>query len=201
MGEGPLRETDFAADPFAQFDAWFAEASGALRQPEAIALATADRHGAPSVRMVLLKAWDERGFVFFTNYTSRKGGELAANPRGALVLYWEPLGRQVRAEGAIEHTSDEESDVYFASRPRASQVAAHASDQSQPLADRAELDAAFGELDRRFAGRDVPRPHDWGGFRLVPQEVEFWQHREDRLHDRLVYRREGDGWRLGRLAP
>jgi pyridoxamine 5'-phosphate oxidase len=201
MADAPLREADFAADPFAQFDAWFAEASSALRQPEAIALATADDDGAPSVRMVLLKAWDERGFVFFTNYASRKGGELAANPRGALVVYWEPLGRQVRAEGAVERTSEEESDAYFASRPRLSQIAAHASHQSRPLADRTEIDLAFGRLEQRFADRDVPRPEDWGGFRLVPSAVEFWQHQENRLHDRLVYRRNGDRWRLERLAP
>jgi pyridoxamine 5'-phosphate oxidase len=201
MSDAPLREADFAGDPIAQFDAWFAEASRTLRQPEAIALATADDRGAPSVRMVLLKAWDERGFVFFTNYSSRKGGELAENPRAALVLYWEPLGRQVRAEGAIERTSEEESDRYFASRPRASQIAAHASHQSRPLAERADLDEAFSALEQRFADRDVPRPDTWGGFRLVPSAVEFWQHQENRLHDRLVYRRAGEEWRLERLAP
>ncbi len=201
MADAPLREADFSAEPFAQFDAWFAEASSELAQPEAIALATADDDGAPSVRMVLLKAWDERGFVFFTNYASRKGEELAANRRAALVVYWEPLGRQVRAEGAVERTSDEESDAYFASRPRLSQIAAHASHQSRPLVDRTEIDSAFSELEQRFADRDVPRPEDWGGFRLVPLAVEFWQHQENRLHDRLVYRRAGEGWRLERLAP
>jgi pyridoxamine 5'-phosphate oxidase len=201
MADAPLREADFAPDPFAQFGVWFAAASSSLRQPEAIALATASGDGAPSVRMVLLKAWDERGFVFFTNYTSRKGGELAANPRAALAMYWEPFGRQVRAEGAVERTSDDESDAYFASRPRASQIAAHASHQSRPLAGRSELDAAFNALEQRFAGQDVPRPHLWGGFRLVPAAVEFWQHQENRLHDRLVYRRAKEGWRLERLAP
>jgi pyridoxamine 5'-phosphate oxidase len=201
MADAPLRKADFASDPFAQFGVWFTAASRSLRQPEAIALATANDDGAPSVRMVLLKAWDERGFVFFTNYASRKGGELAGNPRAALVMYWEPLGRQVRAEGAVERTSDDESDAYFASRPRASQIAAHASQQSRPLADRSELDAAFNALERRFAGQDVPRPDLWGGFRLVPAVVEFWQHQENRLHDRLVYRRAREGWHLERLAP
>ncbi len=196
-----LREADFATDPFTQFAAWFAIASGSLRQPEAIALATADASGAPSVRMVLLKHWDERGFVFFTNYASRKGEELAANPRGALVAYWEPLGRQVRAEGAVVRTGAEESDAYFAGRRQRSQLAARASEQSRPLRDRAVLEAAFAALEERFAGAEVPRPSTWGGFRLVPHAVEFWQHQDDRLHDRLVYRREPAGWRLERLAP
>ncbi len=156
MAGEPLVSRAFAPDPFAQFGEWFAEAARTLRQPEAIALATADGDGAPSVRMVLLKLWDERGFVFFTNYASRKGGELAANPRAALVLYWEPLGRQVRAEGAIELASDEESDRYFASRPRPSQLAAFASHQSRPIGARAELDAEVRVLEERFAGSAVP---------------------------------------------
>ncbi len=197
---GILRAADFAPDPFAQFAAWFA-AAGSIRQPEAAALATASADGVPSVRMVLLKGWGEAGFVFFTNYESRKGEELATNPRAALVVHWEPLGRQIRVEGAVERTSEDESDAYFATRPRGSQLAARASHQSRPLADRAEIDAAFVALERRFAGGPVPRPRTWGGFRLVPSAVEFWQHQEHRLHDRLVYRRAGTGWRLERLAP
>jgi len=188
-------------EPFGQFEAWFRQAQAAVGQPEAIALATAGPDGAPSVRMVLLKGWDERGFVFFTNYESAKGAQLAANPRAALALYWEPLGRQVRAEGRIERVSAKESDRYFAGRPRESQLAAHASRQSAVLADRAELEAAVAAAEGRFADRAVPRPQSWGGFRLVPAVVEFWQHRENRLHDRLAYLAQGDGWRLVRLSP
>ena len=201
MADRPLREEDLDADPIVQFGSWFAEAKDAVRQPEAIALATADRDGVPSVRMVLLKGWDERGFVFFTNYASRKGSELAANPHAAFALYWEPLDRQVRVEGGVEPVSEAESDHYFASRPRPSQLAAYASQQSQTLSDRAALEAAVRDLEARYAGRAVPRPGDWGGFRLSPTVIEFWQHRQNRLHDRFAYRRHGDGWRVDRLAP
>jgi pyridoxamine 5'-phosphate oxidase len=196
-----LLERDVDPDPLRQFDAWFREAAAVVRAPEAMAIATAGPDGAPSVRMVLLKGFDERGFVFFTGYGSRKGRELAANGRAALLLYWDPLGRQIRIEGAVERTSPEESERYFSSRPRASQIAALASDQSQPLDSRDELDSRVTELDEELAGREVPLPLEWGGFRLVPDIFEFWQHRENRLHDRLRYRRENDGWTIVRLAP
>jgi pyridoxamine 5'-phosphate oxidase len=201
VADRPLREEDLDPDPIVQFGSWFAEAKDAVRQPEAIALATADRDGVPSVRMVLLKGWDERGFVFFTNYASRKGSELAANPHAAFAVYWEPLDRQVRVEGGVEPVSEAESDHYFASRPRPSQLAAYASQQSQTLSDRAALESAVRDLEARYAGRAVPRPGDWGGFRLSPTVIEFWQHRQNRLHDRFAYRRHGDGWRVDRLAP
>ncbi|HXR53701.1 MAG TPA: pyridoxamine 5'-phosphate oxidase [Acidimicrobiales bacterium] len=201
MADRPLGREDLDADPIVQFGSWFAEAKDAVRQPEAIALATVDRAGVPSVRMVLLKGWDERGFVFFTNYASRKGSELAANPHAAFALYWEPLHRQVRVEGGVEPVSETESDRYFATRPRPSQLAAYASQQSQTLAHRAELESAVRHLEAQYAGRDVPRPGHWGGFRLFPTVIEFWQHRENRLHDRFAYRRDGDRWRVDRLAP
>ncbi len=196
-----LAEGDLASDPLSQFEAWFDEARALVRLPEAVALATADREGVPSVRMVLLKGWDERGFVFYTDGTSRKGAELSANPYAALVVYWDPLGRQVRVEGGVVPVSDEESDRYFAGRPRGSQLAARASHQSAELADRAELDAAVAAETAEHEGADVPRPPEWGGFRVVPHLVEFWQHREDRLHDRLCFRRMGSGWAVVRLSP
>lgn len=198
---GPLDEHDLGPDPMAQFAEWMELARQSVTQPDAVALATADASGAPSVRMVLLKGWDDRGFVVFTNYESRKGHELAANPRAALVVYWEPLGRQVRATGTIERTSEAESDHYFATRPRGSQLAAHASHQSEPLADRIEIEQAFAKVDEQYEGEDVPRPAYWGGLRLVPDAIEFWLHQENRLHDRFVYRRSGGGWRRERLAP
>jgi pyridoxamine-phosphate oxidase len=201
VAEHPLRREDLDADPIIQFGSWFALAKDAVRQPEAIALATADRNGVPSVRMVLLKAWDERGFVFFTNFASRKGSELAENPHAAFALYWEPLDRQVRVEGTVARVGEEESDRYFTSRPRPSQLAAHASRQSETLADRGELEAAARDLEVTYAGREVPRPGHWGGLLLSPIVIEFWQHRENRLHDRFAYRRVGDRWLVDRLAP
>jgi pyridoxamine 5'-phosphate oxidase len=192
----PLREADVASDPLDQFRAWFAEATSAVDVPEAVALATATPDGAPSARMVLLKRADERGFAFVSGYESRKGRELAANPRAALLFYWHPLGRQVRVEGLVERLPPAESDHYFASRPPASRVSAAASPQSEVIPSREALEARVREL----AG-DVQRPPNWGGFVLVPQTYEFWQHRDDRLHDRLRYRRDGERWVLERLAP
>jgi len=195
---GVLRSSDLHADPLEQFRRWFAEAEGAgIRAPNAMALAT----GGPSVRMVLLKEADERGFVFFTGYLSRKAAELAANPRAALLFYWDPLGRQVRVEGDVERVTDAESDAYFAMRPRGAQFAALASRQSSVLSGRDELDARVAELERAHDGREVPRPDHWGGFRIVPDSYEFWQHRDDRRHDRLRYRPEGDAWVVERLWP
>ena len=197
----PLREGDVDPDPLVQFDRWFAAATPLVRMPEAMALATAGPDGRPSVRMVLLKAHGPDGFVFHTNYTSQKGAELAANPHSALLFHWDPLGRQVRIEGDVAPLDGAESDAYFATRPRGAQLAAHASAQSETVADRAALDAAVREAEARFAGREVPRPAGWGGYRLTPSVFEFWQNREDRLHDRLRYRRDGRGWLLERLQP
>jgi pyridoxamine 5'-phosphate oxidase len=196
-----MEERDLDPDPLRQFQRWFEAARGTdLPAPEAMALATATPEGRPSVRMVLLKSADERGFAFHTNYESRKADELAANPHAALLFHWQPLGRQVRVEGGVERVSSEESEAYFRTRPLGSRLAAWASPQSRPLADRAELDRLYAEAKERF-GEDVPLPPTWGGFRLVADAYEFWQHGEDRLHDRVRYERDGDGWSLTRLAP
>jgi pyridoxamine 5'-phosphate oxidase len=199
----PLLETDVDGDPLRQFAAWFGDAQRAgLEMPEAAALATATAGGAPSVRMVLVKHFDERGFVFFSNYDSRKAQELAANPRAALLFHWEPLGRQVRIEGAAAQTSAEESARYVRSRPRGSQLSALASPQSQPVESRQVLEERVVELAARHAGGDLPLPEAWGGFRVTAERYEFWQHRPDRLHDRLRYMLVADGgWRIERLAP
>ena len=199
----PLREVDVDRDPLRQFAGWFAQAAAAgVRAPEAAALATATTDGLPSVRMVLVKQADADGFVFYSNYESRKGAELAANPHAALVFYWDPLGRQVRVEGRVERTSAAESADYVRSRPRASQLSALASPQSAVIEGRGQLEARVGELAARYERAELPLPDSWGGYRLLPQTFEFWQHREDRLHDRLRYTRGRDGrWQLGRLAP
>lgn len=166
-----------------------------------MALATATPDGRPSARMVLLKQADERGFAFHTNYESRKGDELAANPRAALLFHWRPPGRQVRVEGRVERVSAEESEVYFHTRPLGSRIAAWASPQSRPLPGRAELERLYEEASSRFPGEDVPLPSHWGGFRLVPDAYEFWEHAENRLHDRVRYERGGAAWTRERLAP
>lgn len=197
-----LGEGDVAADPIAQFLAWFDDAQAAeLREPNAMTLATATPDGAPSARIVLLKGVDERGFVFYTDYRSRKGEELAANPRAALVFHWAELERQVRVTGTVARVSREESEAYYRTRPVGSRIGAWASHQSRPIAGRAELEAREAELARRYADGDVPLPPHWGGYRVAPETVEFWQGRPSRLHDRLRYVREEGGWRVERLAP
>ncbi|MBD0290607.1 MAG: pyridoxamine 5'-phosphate oxidase [Thermoleophilia bacterium] len=197
-----LREDEVDRDPIVQVRAWLADAVAAgVHLPEAVALATVSAAGAPSVRMVLLKEVDERGFVFFTNRSSRKGRELEAVARAALVAYWAPLGRQVRAEGPVAPVPDAESDAYFATRPRGSQIAAWASPQSARVAGRSELDRRVADAEARHGVGPVPRPPFWGGYRLSPEAIELWQHRESRLHDRLLYSRTERGWALTRLGP
>jgi pyridoxamine 5'-phosphate oxidase len=199
----PLRERDVDPDPFRQFSAWFEEARVAgVRAPEAAALATATADGAPSVRMVLVKQAGPPGFVFYSNYESRKGRELQANPRAALLFNWDALGRQVRIEGPVQRLDSLESARYIRSRPRASQLSALASPQSRPIASRELLERRVADLAAEHEGAEPPIPEAWGGYRLQPEAFEFWQHREDRLHDRLRYEPEADGgWRLERLAP
>jgi len=188
-------------EPLAPFRRWLDEAWKGEPNAHAMTLATTTSDGRPSARAVLLKGLDERGYVFYTNLESRKSKELLANPHAALCFLWKSLDRQVRVEGFVELAADEEADAYFASRPRDSQIGAWASDQSQPLASRAELERRVDEFSRRFGEGEVPRPPYWSGFRVVPQRVEFWQERPSRLHDRILFIREGDVWRRERLFP
>jgi pyridoxamine 5'-phosphate oxidase len=189
-------------DPFELFRAWYDEArTTEINDSNAMALATADAQGRPSVRMVLLKGYDARGFVFYTNREGRKAAELAANPRAALLFHWKTLRRQVRIEGPVSHVSDEESDAYFASRSRDSQLGAWASDQSRPLDARETFERRYEEVRQRFEGQDVPRPPHWGGYRVAPERIEFWLDREHRLHERRLFVRDGAGWREGLLYP
>jgi pyridoxamine 5'-phosphate oxidase len=200
-GAGHLDDARVSTTWWDLFELWFAAAAG-LDQPHAVVLATADAQGRPRARNVLIKSWDRDGFVWATNYDSRKGHDLATNPYAALCFSWIPLERQVMVQGGVKVVAAAESDAIFAARPRGAQVAAWASPQSQPLpGGRAELDARRAEVETRFAGRPVDRPANWGGYRLVPDVVEFWQGRPDRMHDRIGYRRDGQGWVAERLAP
>jgi pyridoxamine 5'-phosphate oxidase len=199
---GALDEQNVPDSPFILFEEWWARAREAgLKEPNAMAMATATPDGVPSCRMVLLKGFDERGFVFYTNYESRKGRELAANPRAALTLYWDVLERQVRVCGTVERVEPELSDAYFHSRPPGSRMGAAVSRQSAILQDRLELESAMTELTARFPEGDPPRPPWWGGYRVKPEEIEFWQGRRSRLHDRLRYQRAAGGWVRDRLSP
>jgi pyridoxamine 5'-phosphate oxidase len=199
---GGLAESDLAADPIAMFERWYADSVAAgLHEPNAMAVATASPEGVPSSRFVLLKGVSADGFVFFTNLRSRKGHELLANPRCALLFPWHPLERQVRVEGHAVELPRADVEAYFAVRPRGSQLGAWASHQSQVVRDRAALDEDYAAAEARFEGTDVAVPEEWGGFRVHPEVVEFWQGRTGRMHDRLVYRRADDGWATERLAP
>jgi pyridoxamine 5'-phosphate oxidase len=190
------------SDPIVRFQESFARASASeVFAAERAALATADAHGKPSVRFVLLKEVDPRGFAFFTNFDSRKGRELAKNPRAALAFHWSSTGEQVRVEGHVERVSESEADAYFATRPRGSQLGAWASQQSAAIASREELEQRVERLEREYAERAIPRPEFWGGFRIVPSAIEFWHDRSDRLHDRILYTRTASGWTLTRLSP
>jgi pyridoxamine 5'-phosphate oxidase len=193
-------ELDLDPDPLRQFERWFEDARAGIPVPEAVALATATPDGRPSARMVLLKGADGRGFSFYTNSESRKGRELEENPRAALLFHWQPLGRQVRIEGSVERVPDDEAAAYFRTRPLGSRLAAWASPQSRPLADRAELERLYAEASSRYAG-EPPLPPHWGGYRLLPDAYEFWEHGDDRLHDRVRYERDAVGWSRTRLAP
>lgn len=197
-----LDEDSLDPDPIAQFKIWFEEARAAGElDPDAMTLATSTRGGEVSARIVLLRGLSERGFVFFSNYDSRKGRQIDENARAALVFYWATLNRQVRVEGSVHRVENNESEAYFKTRPRGSQIGAWASPQSSEIENRKVLEAMVGDLERRFADREVPVPPNWGGYRVIPESIEFWQGRESRLHDRIVYRRMKDSWKTARLAP
>jgi pyridoxamine 5'-phosphate oxidase len=197
-----LNKTDVHPDPIVQFHEWFEKVIDAdLHEPNAMILATVTADGKPSARTVLLKGYDERGFIFYTNYEGRKANEIEANPRCSILFYWGELERQVRIEGRASRLSGEESDAYFASRPRGSRLAAWASEQSSPVENRSVLEERVRALEDEYEGREIPRPPFWGGYRVEPNTIEFWQGRENRLHDRLVYRREDGAWRIERLQP
>jgi pyridoxamine 5'-phosphate oxidase len=197
----PLELADCDPNPFVQFRRWFDEAKSVMHERDAISVATSTTDGKPTTRMVLLRHVDDTSVGWYTNYGSRKGRELEKNPYASILWYCEPFGRQVRMEGAVEKMTAAESDAYFATRARASQLGAHASSQSRVIGSRDELEKRVREYAVEFAGRDVPRPHNWGGYRLTPNRFEFWQHREDRLHDRIVYLSSMNGWTLERQAP
>lgn len=197
-----LSEDDVERDPLRQFARWFEEATAAGEaEPNAMTLATSTADGRPSARVVLLKGIDANGFQFFTNTSSRKGDELSANPRAALVFFWPTLERQVRVEGRVEELTRAESAAYFVIRPRESRIGAWASQQSSLIPSREWLERAVAETTRRFGDGDIPLPDQWGGYRVLPDQIEFWQGRENRLHDRILYQRAADGWNLGRLSP
>ncbi len=197
----PLELSDCDPNPLVQFRRWFDEAKAVMVERDAVSVATSTPDGEPSTRMVLLRHVFDTSVGWYTNYDSRKGRELEANPHASILWYCEPLGRQVRLEGAVDKMSAAESDAYFATRARGSQLGAHASAQSRVITSRAELEERVRAFDAKFHGRDVPRPEFWGGYRLTPNRFEFWQHREDRLHDRVVYRSSTNGWTLERQAP
>jgi pyridoxamine-phosphate oxidase len=202
LQENYLSEKNANKNPFKQFSVWYQSAlrTGFLH-PDAMTLATSDKNGKPSARIVLLKSFDESGFVFFTNYKSRKGDELIKNSHASLVFYWDKIDKQVRIEGTTEKVSLKESEEYFHSRPRGSQIGALASAQSNIIENRDVLENKFKELEKKYEGKEIPLPDNWGGFRLIPDYFEFWQSRENRLHDRIAYFKEADKWNIKRLAP